>query len=285
MANNISTVYVEGFDRNVRQLAQQMSTRLLPYVDIRASSAAAENWETLAPSDWDVKVGRGAATPVQDVVWGRRQSGNATYDNGEVVGADDITQMLADPNSNIARNFAMGGARSQDTAIITAATGAASDGDGGTDAFLTGQIVDAGWGSQISFDAVTNVAELFLEADIDPSVRKLAVVGPAQMRKLLQTVEATSRDYAEKALQSGFVANWMGMDWIVSTLLEAGGGAGTTDCFFMTEAALGLQMNADISTQIQKDPSRSFDWSLYSCWQGGAVRVQDKQIVWGQFLD
>jgi hypothetical protein len=105
------------------------------------------------------------------------------------------------------------------------------------------------------------------------------------MRKLLQTVEATSRDYANKALQSGFVADWMGMDWIVSTRLLAGGGAGTSDCIFMTDRAMGLQMNQDISTNVAQDPSASFDWRLYSSWQGGAVRVEDQQLVWGQFLD
>jgi hypothetical protein len=285
MANSIATVRIEGFQANVRQLAQQKIARLIRYVNVRSSTAANENWETLAPSDWAPKANRCAATPEADVIWGRRKSGNQTFDNGELVGTDDITQMLADPNSNIAYNFAMGGARSQDDAIIVAATGDATDGDGDPVTFLPGQIVDAGYGSQISFDAITNVAELFLEADIDSSTRKIAVVGPAQMRKLLQTVEATSRDYANKALQSGFVADWMGMDWIVSTRLGIGGGAGTTDCLFMTDRAMGLQMNQDISTNVAQDPSASFDWRLYSSWQGGAVRVEDQQLVWGQFLD
>jgi hypothetical protein len=286
MANSISNVYIEGFDRNVRQLAQQAQTRLIPYVGIRQSSAEFENWETLGPTEFAEKASRGAITPQANVPWARRVSGNKVYDQGETIAMEDITQMLADPNSNIARSFSMGAARSQDQRIIDAATSTALDGEGVANAFPDGQKVTGddtpdSYSADISFDLVTKVVEKFLDNNIDPGTRKVAVVSPAQMRKLLQTTEATNQDYAQKALMNGFVNDWMGLDWIVSTLLNSPG-ANKRDCFVMTDRAIGFQMNKDINTQIDKDPSKSFDWSLYTCWQGGAVRVEDEQIVWMQ---
>jgi hypothetical protein len=286
MANSVGNVFVEGFDRRVRQLAQQSRTRLVPYVETRGSSAQNENWERLGATEFAAKASRGAATPIANVPWSRRVSGNAVYDAGELIGKEDITQMLADPNSNIAQSFAMGANRSQDDRIIAAATGTALDGQGAANPFpdsqkVTGDDIADSYSADISFDLVTKVVESFLNNDIDPETRKVAVVGPAQMKKLLQTTEATNQDYAQKALMNGFVNDWLGLDWIVSTRLNSPG-ANQRDCFVMTQRAIGMQMNADIMTQIAKDPSASFDWRLYTCWQGGAVRVEDEQIVWMQ---
>lgn len=282
MSSVISNVYIEGFNREVRHLAQQSMTRLMPFVQVRGSTAEFENWERLGPTELSAKAARtaniGVPTPIADVPWSRRVSGNAIVDAGELIGLEQITQMLADPNSNVARSFAMGANRAEDDFIIAAATGTALDGQGVNNPLPAGQIVGTGYGADISFDLVTQVAEKFLDNDIDPDVQKVIVVGPAQMRKLLQTTEATNQDYAQKALMQGFVNNWMGMDWIVSTRLNSPM-AGQRDCFAMTRQALGYQQNKASTTQIAQDPSNSFDWRIYTCLQGGCVRVEDEQLV------
>lgn len=291
MSSVISNVFIEGFNREVRHLAQQSMTRLMPYVQTRQSTAEFENWERLGLTELTAKASRtaniGVPTPIADVPWSRRVSGNAIVDAGELIGLEQITQMLADPNSNVARSFAMGANRAEDDFIITAATGTALDGQGVSNPFLdsqkvTGDDVPDSYSADISFDLVTKIVEKFLDNDIDPGEQKVVVVGPAQMRKLLQTTEATNQEYARKALMSGFVNDWMGMDWIVSTRLLAGGGANTRDCFAMTRRALGYQQNKATTTQIAQDPSNSFDWRIYTCLQAGCVRVEDEQIVWIQ---
>lgn len=282
MANSIDQVYIDAFDRNVRHLAQQSRNRLRHMVDVRGSTAETEAWDTIAKADMSAKVGRGAPTPVVNAgagsTWARRIAGNKTFDIGDLVGTDDITQMIADPNSNISRSFAKAAYRSQDDVIIEAATGTALDGDGNNNAFPAGQIVNTGYGSDISFDLVTEVSRIFLEADIDPEEEKWFIIGPQQQKKLLQLTEATNQDYAYKALMAGYVQDWMGFNWVVSTRLISPG-ANQRTCFAMTKQALGMQVNQDIQTEIAKDPSASFDWRIYTSWQGGAVRVEDEQIV------
>lgn len=278
MANTIDQVFIDAFDRNIRHLAQQSRNRLRHMVDVRGSTAETESWDTLTPSEMATKASRGAPTPVEDVTWGRRIAGNVTFDIGELVGTEDITQMIADPNSNLARSFGMAAYRSQDDVIIAAATGTALDGNGVNNVFPTSQEVGGAYAADISFDLVTEVNELFLEADIDPEEEKWFVIGPKQQRKLLQLTEATNQDYAYKALMNGYVQDWMGYNWVVSTRLLTPG-AQQRDCFAMTKWALGMQINEDIQTEIAKDPSASFDWRIYTHWTGGAVRVEDQQIV------
>lgn len=278
MSNSIDQVYIDAFDRNIRHLAQQSRNRLRHMVDVRGSTAETESWDTLGSSEMSPKVSRGAPTPVIDAPWGRRIAGNETFDIGDLTGTEDITQMIADPNSNLARSFGMAAYRSQDDVIIAAATGTALDGDGVNNVFPASQEVGGAYAADINFDLVTEVNELFLEADIDPEEEKWFIIGPKQQRKLLQLTEATNQDYAYKALMNGYVQDWMGYNWVVSTRLLTPG-AQQRDCFALTKYALGMQINEDIQTEIAKDPSASFDWRIYTHWTGGAVRVEDQQIV------
>jgi hypothetical protein len=104
----------------------------------------------------------------------------------------------------------------------------------------------------------------------------------------MQLTQQTSSDFVHReALQkltaSGIVPNWMGFTWVMSTRLldgaDTGGGAGTKDLLFMTDRALGLQVNKDITARVAEDPSVSFAWRLYAHMTMGAVRVEDEQLV------
>ena len=127
-----------------------------------------------------------------------------------------------------------------------------------------------------------------MQNDIDPSVPKVAVVGPTQVRKLMQLTEQTSSDYVHaQALQNyGIVPNWLGFTWINSTRLLHPTAPGTDiDCLFMTKHAIGMNIPKNITAKVAEDPSISFAWRLYCFTVMGAVRVEDKQIVRGAFAD
>ncbi|NIV47398.1 MAG: hypothetical protein GWN46_11595, partial [Gammaproteobacteria bacterium] len=125
-----------------------------------------------------------------------------------------------------------------------AATGDALDGGGASIPFPAGQTVGTG-ATPISFDMVTEVQEVFMENDIDPDVPKCFVVGPTQVRKLMQLTEQTSKDYVRQGLdelaQYGIVPNWMGFCWIMSTRLLAPA-PGELNCLAFTRRALGMHV-------------------------------------------
>lgn len=285
MAINIGNVYIQSFENNVRHLAQQSMSRARMCVQEKSVSSEKHNWERIGANTAQLKSTTRQATPTNDSDWSRRVSVAATYDIGDTSEQEDPIQMLVDPNSNIVRSVGMAMKRQIDDVIFAAATGAATIGDGTTVNFPASQVVGNG-AAKFTFDGVTEVYEKFMDNDIDPDEMKYMVVGPKQLRKMQQLTEYTSSDYANvKALASnGFVENWMGFHWIVSTRLLSPG-AGRISALAMTKQAMGLQMNRDITTRVAEDPSISFAWRVYAYMTLGAVRVEDEHIVHWDLLD
>lgn len=282
MAVTISNVYIQTFENNVRQLAQQTMAKLRPYVTEKGTTGQKHNWERMAPGAAVKKTAVLTATPVAQLGWSRRVSTAETWHAGDAFEQEDPVQMLIDPKSAIAENLAMAMNRAFDDLIIASATGTALNGDGSTTAFLAGQRVGDGTAA-ISFALVTQVQQAFMLKDIDPTIPKVAIVGPVQVRQLMALTQQTSRDFVnEQALQtlnaSGIVPNWLGFTWVVSNRLLVPA-AGQLDCLFFTKRAIGLQINADISTRVAEDPSVSFAWRVYTKFTMGAVRVEDEQLV------
>ena len=282
MAITISNAYIQTFENNVRHLAQQGDAKLRGTTQERGVSSEKHNWERLGTLDAAEKTTARTATPEQDAAWSRRVSLAKTYHIGTSTEQEDPIQMLVDPNNNLVRAIGMGMKRQIDDVIIAAATGDSLDGAGAPVVFPAGQKIGTGI-VPISFDAISEVQEKFMSNDIDPSVPKVAIVGPTQVRKLMHLTEQTSSDYVSaQALQqlnaTGIVPNWMGFTWILSTRLLAPAG-GELSCLFYTAEALGLQINKDISVRVAEDPSISFAWRLYAHMTCGATRVEDEQIV------
>ena len=275
-------IYISTFESNVRHLAQQEVTRLRPYVTERSAGSEEHNWERLGTSDAILTSGRLVDTPEADTEWSRRVSLAQTYHNADSTEQEDPSQMLVDPNSNLAMSLGYSMRRQTDDILIAAATGTALDGEGVSNPLPAEQTIGDGT-TPISFDFITAVPEQFMNNDIDPSVPKVAIVGPTQVRKLMQLTEQTSSDYVQaQALQSlqqaGIVPNWMGFTWVMSTrLLEPSGGE--KSCLFFTPRAIGLHVAKDISARIAEDPGKSFAWRIYCNLVMGAVRVEDEHLV------
>lgn len=287
MATTQPNIYVQTFENNVRHLAQQEITRLRPYVTERAGPEK-HNWERLGSSNAVQKTARLVATPEADTPWDRRVSVAQTWHNADSTEQEDIGQMLVDPNSNLTMSLAYSMRRAIDDLIIAASIGNALDGDGASVAFPAGQEV-GDYSTAINFDLITAVQEKFMENEITPDIPKVAVVGPTQVRKLMQLTEQTSADYVMvKALQqlssTGIVPNWMGFTWIVSTRLNVPD-TDQLDCLFFTKRALGLHVAQDITAKVAEDPSYSFAWRLHCQFTMGCVRVEDEHIVRGKFAD
>ena len=290
MPITIPAAYIETFESNVRQLAQQKISKLRTAVTEVNKQSEKHNWDRLAASsarlkDTPRKVspaggnGSGAVGSTDGLGWSRRNTVIKVYDTGEVIEPEDIVQMLIDPKNASTENLVMNMSRQVDDIIITAATGAAADGAGGTVAFPAAQIVKAGYASEISLDIILEVDEKFYENDVDPDEPRFFVIGPKQRRKLLQLIEVTSSDFqARQALATGYLPDFMGFNWIVSNRLNVPA-ADQLDCLAFTRKALGLHVAGDISSRVAERPDMSFAWQVYLMLQMDCVRVEDEHIV------
>ena len=303
---DIDQAFVQTFEDNVRHLAQQKVSKLMDHCQYVNRQSESHNWERLAKRD-DVlrKHSRTANadgsfdTPVSSKPFSKRRTNVDTYDVGDLVELEDITQMLTDPNSNLVRNQAYQMARQMDRLMIAGAWKPASiKGSGMPEVFPTSQEIGDGT-TPISFDFVTEVSQKFWENDVEQDVRKCMVIGPRQARKLLQITEATNADYtlARDLESKGIVTNWMGYDWIVSNRLSEfdptewgmteseGPEAGEIWCMALSEFALGYHSSQELFTRVQEDPSASFAWRIYSAFTADCVRVEDEHIFKLRLLD
>ena len=278
MAPTIDSAFIEEYEDNVRHLSQQMETRLRPHVYEVSSGGEAYNFERLDSTDAIEKTGRRVPTEYVDDEWTRRVAQPKTFNHTMTIEHEDKVQMLVNPDSNYARNQAMAMNREMDALIIQACSGDALDGEGVLNPIPAGQIIGDGT-TPISFDLITASQERYMEEEIMPDVAKIMVVGPTQIRKLMQLTEQTSSDYVQaQALQRyGIVPNWMGYTWIVSNLLEAPA-VDELYCLSYTMYGLGLAVNQDTFTRIGENPSMSYMWQVFSQWTMGAVRVEDEHV-------
>lgn len=278
MAPTIDKAFIEEYEDNVRHLSQQMETRLRPRVYEVSSGGEAYNFERLAATDATEKTGRRQATSYVDDVWTRRVAQPKTFNHTMTIEHEDRVQMLVNPDSNYAYNQAMAMNREMDKLIIEACSGTALDGDGVANALPASQIIGNGL-APISFDLMTQSQEKFMEDEIMPDVAKICVVGPTQVRKLMQLTENTSSDYVQiqQLQQYGIAPNWLGYTWIVSNLLEAPAG-GQLYCLAFTIKGIGLAVNQDTFTRISENPSLSYMWQVFSQWTMGAVRIEDEHV-------
>ena len=285
MVPTIDSAFIEEYEDNVRHLSQQMETRLRPHVYEVSSGGEAYNFERLAATDAIEKTGRRVVTDFVDDEWTRRVAQPKTFNHTMTIEHEDRVQMLVNPDSNYAYNQAMAMNREMDNLIIEAASGDALDGEGAAIPIPASQIIGDGT-APISFDLITESQEQFMSDEVMPDEQKVMIIGPTQVRKLMQLTEQTSSDYVQvQALQQyGIVPNWLGYQWIVSNLLEAPSG-GELYCLAYTRRGLGLAVNQDTFTRISENPSFSYMWQVFSQWTMGCVRVEDEHVQLIHVLD
>lgn len=296
MAITIPSAYIETFESNVRQLAQQKRSRLRSCVTEVNNQSEKHNWDRLAASAARLKTGprtvspaggngSGAVGATDGLEWTRRNTVIQTYDTGEVVEPEDVVQMLIDPKNASTENLVMNMNRAVDDILITAATADAADGSGGTVALPAGQII-GDYTGEISLDLVLQVDEVFQANDVDPDEERYFIIGPKQRRKLLQLIEVTSSDFQgqSQALASGYLPGFLGFNWILSNRLNAPL-ADQLDCLAFTRKALGLHVAGDITTKVGERTDMSFAWQIYLMLQMAAVRVEDEHMVQAKLAD
>ena len=290
MAITIDNAFIEEYKDLVIHLAQQGETKLRGTVMTESVGGEAYNWDRLGATDALEKTTRreDSSTFYVDDAWTRRVSSPQTFVHIMTVEHEDKVQMLVDPESAYAKSQGMAMNRSWDDLVIAAATGDSTDGDGNAVVFPAGQTIGDGT-TPITFDAITAIQELFMQNEIDLSVPKVAIIGPTQVRKLMQLTEQTSADYVHREhLQNlynyGIVPNWMGFTWIMSNRLLAPD-TGEISCLFYTHMALGLAINQDVFTRIGENPDKAYMIQVFAQYTAGATRVEDEHIIEGHFMD
>ena len=287
----IKQVTLDAFHQGVTHLVQQRATKLRAWVDDWSPNAETGNWDRLSKGEVSAKT-RKMATPETGRVWSRRTAIASPYNDAEIIEQEDPTRMLEDPKSHIIRSLGYAQGRKMDNIIIQAAIGNATnsvrDNDSSntpTQIALPASQIVGDYSTAISFAAVTEIVEKFNTSELEDT-ELVAIVGPRQVRELMNLTEVTSADYVQASalMQRKIVTGWYGMTWIMHNGLNHGATL-QTDCVFMTRDAIGFHIPQDVTTKCLEDPSLSYAWRPYAQFDAGAVRLEEEKVVMFKALD
>lgn len=279
MTITITKAHIATFDDNVRHLAQQMQSKLRPYVEVVNKESKSHTFNRIGELAASAKSAARTTTPQSDSPWSGRMTATSTYHIGDTFEPEDMAQMLVNPQAPIAKTLAAGMERKVDDILIADALGTALDDAGSNVTYTTAQTIGDG-SAEISIDGILQVDELFFDNDVEADVKKCFVIGPKQRRKLLQLLEMTSSDFQRDraALATGFLPNFLGYDFLVSTRLNVPS-SGELDCIVLAEGGMGLHIAKDIWTRVSERPDQSYNTQLYAAMSIDSVRIQDELVV------
>ena len=280
--------WVESFRDEMFHLAQQKGSKLRNKVRSQMVRGDAHYFERLGPSDAVAKTARHTATPVLDVEHSRRKLTMKDFLWADLVDNEDVRRMLVDPKSEYSKNAGYSMGRKWDDLIIGsdgAATpaiadgmlGNAYDGTGATVAFDTTNQQIASGTTGMTISKLTD-AKYILDNNDVPMEGRVMVVGPQQLRDLLNTTEITSIDYnSVKALVKGEISTFLGFEFVVSTrlpLLTA-----ERVCVAFQRDCVGIGINNDIQVKIGERPDVSYAWQVFARFTANATRIDDAGVV------
>jgi len=277
MANTITKAFVQQFQDNLIHLAQQKGSRLRSAINEQSVTGEKFHFERLGTVAAVAKTTRHTNTPVLDVPHSRRTASMSDYHWADLIDNEDKVRMLVTPESHYARSGANSMARAIDDLIIAAATGNAVDGDGSNVALPSGQKIAHG-SAGLTLAKLISTKEILDGNDVDPDEERFMVIGSKQISNLLNTTEVKSADYNSiKALVQGDIDTFMGFKFLRSERLALA--STTRTCFAFTKSAMGLGIGADVKTQIDVRPDKSYAHQVYLSFVAGATRIQDECVV------
>ena len=274
------TAFVKQYKNVITILAQQMDTRLRPYVEVDTDWTGEEKYYDQYASDSMVELmSRYADTPIQLPDHRRRRVTPRFFVSNTLEDPQDALAMLVDPKSTYMQAKIAAAARQTDDVIIAAFGGTAYTGKtGGTAvAFPAGQQIAAG-GTGLTKTKVLNAKKLLDAAEVEKNDRYF-VHAAAQLTDLLNTTEVTSSDYnVVKALVQGELNTWIGFGWVHSERLLTNG-ASARLLYAWQRRGIQLAIQKDVEGRIDERADKNYAWQVYLRLALGATRLEEARIV------
>lgn len=268
--------YIDTFQSNWYELAQQQNSALLSAVRVETQKAKTDYYRRVGKATAQVKGAKGTSTVFNGVSIDRRAVTLNSYNVSDVISSDDIVKLGGnDPSSIIVKQFAKAFAEKIDDVIINAAIGTATD---GTNNYTigAGNTIAAGT-TNLTLDKLRK-AKLILDANNVESERYL-VVTPGALSSLLGDTTITNSLYnVVRPLVDGEIDSFMGFKFIVST--RPGLTSGTTDtCFAFTPSSVVAAFGEHPVTTITREATLQNDIVIYSEMMLGGTRMEEVDVV------
>lgn len=255
-------------------------------------------------------------SPVSESDYSRRRVRRNDYDDGQFMDWSDISRMATDPKAEKLDIMLQKFRRQEDIIIEQALLGTALGGDNGetSTAFASGNILDVqlgggGSNSGFTYEKLTALIEKLGGEDNNVDLETYTpcvVISYKQWQDMMGQDEFINGDYTGARPVDGkptMVKNYMGCDFLVTNIVPYMNTAGTgfrvgdtdvnattgawtdtdtTDiraCFAFVQDAALLEINPDITTEIDKRSDKGFNWYAYVKQSMGSVRMEEEKVV------
>lgn len=284
MSFQITENFVQQFGSNFRILGQQKSSRLVGFCQMEPNIVGtSKTVERLGKSEAYELTSRHADTQYVDTPHSRRWLDLADKAWADLVDEMDKIKMLADPTSPYLSIGVAALNRQKDMAILAAARGSARI-NGGSVALPAAQKVAVN-STGLTLDKLNAAREILDAAEVDMDeldgqggpTRVIAVTA-RQLTNLLNTTEIKSVDYNNvKALVQGQVDTFLGFKFVRTQLVPKE--STSRMCVAWSKGCVAFGHGMDVTTSIDRLPTKNMSVQVYARESIGAVRVEDEGVV------
>ncbi len=312
LSKGIPEGFVDEFDNTLYHLLGQSESKFQKAVDIKPIMNAEDKaFDAIGKLALTEKTERNPQTPITEITTERRWVVTTPFHQGVLIDKDDDLNRVVEPTSDIMMEYVRAVNIKKDEIILASIDAAVISGrtsKGGETITWASQDGDVkytgkGTGRTIQWDcAVGNcsaadtgltiekaelVREYFANLDADENTPIWGAISPRQATNLFGQNEYVNNDFSNgKPLTTGrIIPNWHGINWIVSTLIEAGtdndvdGDKDVVRCPFWLQSGLILGVQDMISTEISIESTLSYSKQIYVHINMGAMRRDEDRVV------
>ena len=282
MSNQITEAFVQEFDRNFRQVAQQKVSRFESAVMIEPNIVGeSKSINRLGQRAAQQRTIRHGDTPLNDQPHSTRYIDLTDWEDGDMIDDQDKIRMLVDPKSDYVQAMVMGLNRAKDDRAIVAMGGGSRSKSQGTVALTAGQKIAVG-GTGLTRAKLVAARVLFRrnEADDENGEELYIGVHATGLSDLLTDTALTNSEYnTVLSLQQGNIKGGflLGFRPVLSERFIKTGATRMVYAWAKTGVVLGY--GEQIVTRVGEDPGKSFNVRVYAKMSLGAVRVEEEKVV------
>lgn len=288
MIDTIEQWRVQAYSDNVHHLTQQKPARLEGWVRKATNlTGKVKFFDRMGPSEMGLNTVRHGDTEWVDIDKSRRAAFKVNYVWAHPVDEEDQLETLANITSELAVAAAAAVNRRIDRSIIGAISGVAAFDETGSSSIALPSAQKETTASGNTLAKMVASLKLFYDRDIDVNPADVCYVhSPASLEDLLQLSTFTSRDFNPfMALMTGQINQYLGVTWVMSTLLPIVSGSNIRGTYLVHKTAIGFAEWQRVKGSVDRRPDKNNLVQVMVKSFHGAVRVEDELVVENQVTE
>jgi hypothetical protein len=278
---------VQAYGDNVQHLAQQKVNRLMGWVRVASGlTGKVKFWDRLSGADMQQQTSRNGDTQWVNIEESRRACFKVNYVWSKPVDEEDQLEQIQNLTSELAVAASYAVNRRKDQTIIDAISGSAAFGESGSSsiALPSAQKETTASGNTLA-KLITCIKKLNLKDYMISPADTVYIHSPDSLEDLMNLATFTSRDYnAAMSLMTGELKSYLGMSWVMSTLLPILSGT-VRGTYLVQRNAIGFGEWVNVKASINQRHDKNDLWQVLVKTMHGAVRVEDEMVVENQVTE